>query len=72
MCWNSESTTIHFFKGLMIENFILEWRVPSYLDHFDINYIILRNFVNKKNLPNHKILNINEYSIPWNKYFKIN
>jgi len=24
MCLNGQNTTIHFFKGLMIENFILE------------------------------------------------
>jgi hypothetical protein len=31
--------------------------VPSYLDHFDINYIILRNFVNFKK----KIFQITKY-----------
>jgi hypothetical protein len=26
MCWNHQGTMIHFFKGLMIENFVSKWR----------------------------------------------
>jgi hypothetical protein len=65
-------------RGFWLGTSFWNERVPSYLDHFDINYITLRNFVNfQKNLPNHKIygtkiFNFNEYSSPWNKYFKIN
>jgi hypothetical protein len=43
MCWNGQGTMIHFFEGLMIENFISKWRsTPATLAALTL-IIILRN-----------------------------